>query len=299
MVGAILVLYNPDIVLLKEVLNKLIPQVDKVCIIDNSFINHSKVLIRMPKLYYIPLLKNMGIATAQNIGINYFLKINCEYVVFLDQDSILSEGVILKLSKAYTSLVNCGYKVAAVGTRAINRQTNKKYRPKSKEFRTIKGKNINYTSNLTECYSLISSVSMIPLINFKIIGGMDESLFIDGVDHEWCWRAWHTARLRCFIVENALIYHQLGEGDKKILNKEIAVPSAFRLYYQFRNYLWLCKRDYVPLFWKTKHFFKYMIKLFYFSFFISSRGKCIMNICRGIYDGLHNNKEIKWPDFHR
>lgn len=38
-------------------------------------------------------------------------------------------------------------------------------------------------------HSIISSYSLVPLRNFLIVGNMDERLFIDFVDDDWCWRA--------------------------------------------------------------------------------------------------------------
>lgn len=301
MICAIIVLYNPDFSILSKGLKQLLPQVDKVCIVDNSTSSHEKELVGYKqKIHYVPLLKNVGIAAAQNIGIRYCLENGFDYIVFSDQDSILSEGVIEKLYEAYQCLSANGYKIAAVGTRAINRQTGKPYPPKSKEFQKIKAGSIKNASDLTECYSVISSISLISTISFVEIGGFDESLFIDGVDHEWCWRAWHKAKLRSFIVEDAQISHQLGEGDRKIGTKDIAIASAFRVYYQFRNYLWLCRKEYTPSFWKRKHLIKYIIKFFYFPLFVYPQKKYAKNIIHGIYDGLFKyNKDIGWPVFQK
>lgn len=300
MIGAIVVLYNPDFSITRKALESLKNQVDKICVVDNSFENHLIELKEFCDVEYISLKKNVGIAAAQNIGIAYFIQEKFDFIIFSDQDSIAPEGVVDKLYNAYFALQTHGYKVGITGTRAINRQTGKPYPPKSKEFAFIPGHIIGYDSDLTEVYSVISSISLISTISLVELGGFDESLFIDGVDHEWCWRAWHHAQLRSFIVEDALISHQLGEGDKKFASKEIAIASPFRVYYQFRNYLWLCRRDYVPSFWKKKHLLKYMVKFFYFSLCVSPRMKYAKNILKGIYDGLFKYKKyIEWPTFQQ
>ena len=300
MIGAIVVLYNPDFDVTSKALESLMRQVDRVCVVDNSLSEHSEELKKYINIEYISLEKNVGIAAAQNIAITYFIRQKYDFVVFSDQDSIAPIGVVDKLYNAYMTLQSHGYKVGVVGTRAINRQTGKPYSPKSKEFASISGCSIGYDSDLTEVYSVISSISLISTISFVELGGFDESLFIDGVDHEWCWRAWHHAQLRSFIVEDALISHQLGEGDKKFASKEIAIASPFRVYYQFRNYLWLCRRDYVPSFWKKKHLLKYMVKFLYFPLCVPPRMKYAKNILKGIYDGLFKYKKyIEWPTFQQ
>lgn len=287
-IGAIVVLYNPDFKELFESLRLLVPQVDIVCLIDNSPNDNRKFFDKFDKVFYKPLFANLGIAKAQNIGIDYLNEIGCNYVIFSDQDSQISEHAIDRLLTAYKALVRDGVTVGVVGTKAINKQTQKAYPPKSKligrwEIVTSYGEKID----ITEFYSVISSISLISLYNIMKVGGFEESLFIDGVDHEWCWRAWHYHGLRSFVVEDALLYHQLGEGDRHIVGKNVAISSSTRLYYQYRNYLILCRRNYVPLYWKKKNGLKYLVKFFYYPLFVKPKLKNLRNILRGIKDGCN------------
>lgn len=302
-IGAIVVLYNPDINTTLPALKSLSRQVDRLCVVDNTPGDAScDALSDIPDLKYIHLGKNVGIAAAQNIGIKYLIEQGFDFVLFSDQDSVAPGNVVDELKRAYDILSERGIAIAAVGTRAINKQTGTPYPPKSKELGRVceLGSNAAF-DDLTECYSVISSMSLTSTKSLKMVGGFDESLFIDGVDHEWCWRAWHKANLRSFIAEKAKIYHMLGEGDKKLGGRDIAIASSFRIYYQFRNYLWLCRRDSTPKFWKRKHFIKYAIKSIYFPLFVSPRIKYLKNIWRGIFDGLFKyNKNLKtWPDFQQ
>lgn len=300
-IGAILVLYYPDIETLYNVLDNLSNQVDEICIVDNSFVTHANLFVRYANIHYKPLYKNVGIAAAQNIGIFYFLEAGFDYVLLIDQDSILSINTVRQLYDAFVALQSCNYKIAAIGSRNINRKNGLFYPPKSKEISVIRKETIGGGSDIIEYYSIISSVSLIPINNFLLVGGMDESLFIDGVDHEWCWRAWHKANLRSFIVKDAYIYHQFGEGDKKIATRSVSIASPFRVYFQFRNYLWLCRRKYTPFFWKIKHLIKYMIKIFYFPICVTPRMLYIKNILRGICDGIfkYNKLKTEWPTFQK
>ena len=180
--------------------------------------------------------------------------------------------------------------MAAVGTRAINRSSGKPYAVKTKEFGLIKKGTIKNESDLTECYSVRSSISLIPVSSIISCGGFDETLFIDGVDDEWCWRAWHKCQLRTFVVEEAKISHMLGTGDRHVGPIRISVNSSFRLYYQYRNFIWLCTREYVPFFWKRKNFIKYVIKFFYYPIMVEPRWNNFRNIVKGIRDGLKRSE---------
>lgn len=302
-IGAILVLYNPNWETTKIVIKSLTSQVDLLTIVDNTpDADHSSLLSSFKNTHYIPLKENIGIAAAQNIGIKYFINRGFDFVLFSDQDSVVPDNVVEELKRAHDILNELGIAIAAIGTRAINKQTGTPYPPKSKELgRVCELTDSSISDDLTECYSVISSVSLIPTKSLLSVGGFDESLFIDGVDHEWCWRAWHLHKLRSFIAEKAKIRHMLGEGDKKLGGRDIAIASSFRVYYQFRNYLWLCRRKSTPKFWKRKHLLKYAIKSVYFPLAVSPRITYLKNILRGIFDGLFNyNKNIKsWPDFQQ
>lgn len=293
-IGAVLVLYNPEVERLNKVMEALSCQVVEVCIVDNSSCDNSSLFLIYSNVNYICLSQNKGIAAAQNVGIRYFEDKNFNFVLFIDQDSVITSNLVTKLYTAYQCLNNIGFNVGVVGTRAYNSETNTPYPPKSKEFKFLETLETGYDGGITEVYSVISSVSLIPVNLFKTVGYMDESLFIDGVDHEWCWRAYHQSKLRSFIVEDAIISHQFGLGDKKLGDKRVAISSPFRVYFQYRNYLWLCRRGYTPAFWKKKHFIKYIYKSIYFPIFVSPRLSYFRNIVRGIWDGLFKNNKAKY-----
>lgn len=278
-VGAIIVLYNPNWKLTKNVVESLLPQVDNLYVIDNSLIDSSNSILNNPKIHYKFLGENKGIAQAQNVGIELLEKDNNDFCFFLDQDSIVEDDMINILVNHYNDLVSKGILVGAIGPRPVNRQQGKEYRGSIK-------KGIAIDKHTTEVTELISSASLIPVENLKKTGNMDAALFIDGVDHEWCWRCINLTGARFFISERTHLSHQLGEGDRKFLFRKVAIPTPFRTYFQFRNYFILLRRNYVPLYWKLSNGIKYSIKLFYYPIFISPRWAYLKNIFRGIRDGL-------------
>lgn len=299
-VGAIMVLFKPDWEVTVKAINALAPQVDELCVVDNTpAADNSSYCSGFPNIHYIPLGENRGIAAAQNVGIQHFIDLGYDFVVFSDQDSTSPENTVSELLKVHNILSENGVKIATVGTRAINKQTGKPYPPKSKEIGSVYDRDAVAIDDLTECYSVISSMSLTSTKSLTAVGGFDESLFIDGVDHEWCWRAWHKASLRSFIAEKAIIYHMLGEGDKSLAGKAISIPSPFRTYYQFRNFIWLYHRASTPKFWKNKNLKKFIIKFFYFPLFVKPRAKYLCNIINGIKDGFKHKQNGSWPNFQQ
>ena len=232
-IGAVVVLYKPDLKVTKQVIKSISSQVEEICIVDNTpNQNIKEEFLSIINIHYLSLGENKGIAAAQNIGISYLKNKNFEFVLFCDQDSLAPSDTVKKLFDGYRILKNEGIRIATVGTRAINKLTGEKYRSRTKELgNPLNPKNYrNQYCKITECYSVMSSISLTLINNFEEVGPFDETLFIDGVDDEWCWRAWHFKKLRSFIIENATIMHMLGEKDS-FLGKNISISTPFRIYF--------------------------------------------------------------------
>ena len=277
----VLVLYNSNVELLSKVISAILPQVDLLWISDNSIepLHLPFIDEKTSCIIYRKMPGNIGIAAAQNYGVRYAIENNFDYLFFLDQDSISPANIINELLLQYDYLCSNFMTVGAIGPRAFNRCENKEYRGNVK-----KGKKIN--NEITEVSELISSASLIAISNFEKVGLMDETLFIDGVDHEWCWRANLRMGGRFFIVETIKLSHHLGEGDRHFLWKKVPIPTCFRTYYQYRNYFILLRRNYVPIYWKVSNGIKYMVKLFYYPLCVPPRLLYIKNIWKGIRDGI-------------
>ena len=175
-VGCVLVLYNPNVGILRQCLKVLNSQVDMIAIVDNSTksVNYS---FDSTNYVYYSMNGNYGIAAAQNKGIEILKNYNIDYLLFLDQDSIAPENLVEQLVEEAKKLKATSVTLGGIGPRPLNRQSNKEYRGSVK-----KGK--KYSNTLTEVRELISSGTLIPFENFSSVGLMDSALFIDGVDHE-------------------------------------------------------------------------------------------------------------------
>lgn len=78
----VLVLYNPNMDLLAKVVSAILPQVDLLWISDNSVepLSLSSILETSSKIVYKKMPGNIGIAAAQNYGINYAVEHNYNYL---------------------------------------------------------------------------------------------------------------------------------------------------------------------------------------------------------------------------
>lgn len=298
-IGAVMVLYAPDLDVTDKAIEAILPQVDLLCIVDNTPGADLSARFTDNRIHYIAMSGNSGIAAAQNRGTRWLLDRGVDFLVYTDQDSETRPDTIARLMHGYTILTDGGVKVGLTGTLPVNRETGEPYRLSARRIDTPDDLHrIPGAEGILEYYSAISSISLIPRQAMLDNGGFDESLFIDGVDHEWCWRAWHTHAYRTFIVRDAVIDHCLGQGDRHLAARQVHIASADRVYYQFRNYLWLKRLEYTPAYWIKKNGMKYAVKFFYFPIMVSPRGKYLKNILRGIRDGLRRrHPDDSFPRF--
>lgn len=281
-IGALVVLYEPEYSLVMKMLDALSDQVDILCLVDNSRTTHEEWFDSLASSIYVPNNDNLGIAAAQNIGIRILMENGCSHILFSDQDSIASDNTVSSLYSAASELQNSGISLATVGTVAINRRIGKKIPKRSISKGYVKvGERKFEEVDYVRC-----SMSLTPVKSLETVGMMDEKLFIDGVDSEWCWRASRYG-LRTFLVDDAVIYHSLGQSDRRIGNKEITIPSSTRMYYQYRNFFDLSSRPYVPFCWKFKNGVKYLLKIPYYTITCKNGIVNIRHIFKGIKAGIN------------
>ncbi|WP_113651717.1 glycosyltransferase family 2 protein [Pedobacter namyangjuensis] len=283
-VASVIVLYNPNWELLTKVINAASSQTSTVFVVDNSETdNKSEIEKRFSyfdNLVYKSLRKNVGIAKAQNIGVELVKGGGSEYIIFFDQDSIPVDGLVEALLLDFIHLRKNNVAVATIGPMPLNSQTNEFYKPRLRKNKKIIIENLDFYTTK----QIISSGGLMCVEDFEVIGNFEEGLFIDGVDHEWCWRAIRYNYF-VFLSPRATLVHSLGDGDKKILGIKIATTSSFRLYYQYRNYVILSFRSYVPTYWKLNNLIKYLIKAIYYPV-VRKDLKLFTRIFTGIKDGF-------------
>jgi rhamnosyltransferase len=255
-------------------------------IIDNTpDVENKKIKVNIErniinKAVYIPLKKNNGIAVAQNIGINEAKKRAAKFILFLDQDSVISHSAIQLLLSEYKKICVLNLKISAIGPIHRNKDTDVLYKTYEDNF-----------NGYTAAKTLISSGMLTSIQVLDDIGFMDETLFIDYVDFEWCWRS-QKKGYTCFRAKNAIMNHRLGLESKKIFNYTVIISTPIRYYYQYRNYLFLCRRKYVPRDWKLKEGIKKLFLILYVPLNSNKPLSVLMNMIKGIFDGIKGQELV-------
>ncbi|HAT25820.1 MAG TPA: hypothetical protein DCS89_02305 [Gammaproteobacteria bacterium] len=263
---AIVVTFKPDITALLTLLGQLNKETDFV-VIDNGTPDIEKLAESITSyercLDLLCLPKNKGLATALNIGIDWALENNRDYVFLFDQDSSLCDLFVSRMSSAYIEADKQSVKgIAAMGPRIINpqsmRQTPFKLfnRLLLRSDRAFANSKTNFVADF-----LITSGTMLILKHFAAIGRMKESYFIDNVDLEWCFRA-KSMGFDLVGTDEAVLYHTIGERSPSPLVRAgiMAQHNPSRTYYSSRNRTHLYMVAYSPLGWKLRDMVRFFLK---------------------------------------
>lgn len=279
-VYAVIVLYYPNLNDIKRMIDLLKLDGIGIVIVENTpdVVNSSltKLAESNRGVFYFPLKENKGIAFAQNRGIDYVRSEKlATHIFLLDQDTLIESGMIKKMCFEYQRIESCGINIAALAPTLINKETKIVYKKK-----VLKDGDDYFITD-----KVSSSGSLINVNTFNRVGNLENELFIDLVDSEWCWRA-KKYNYQCCITHKVSIEHPIGEMNKSIMGYKIIVSAPFRYYYQYRNWIKMMFRDYVPIDWKVKTSIKNIIFIIYYPFFIRKGMKCFRFMVRGIRDGF-------------
>ncbi|GMM73162.1 rhamnosyltransferase [Alteromonas gracilis] len=280
--GVVIVLFNPDVKHVAKLLDAFSSSEWDLVLVDNSPVRNQSLASSHVK--YIHCSENVGIAKAQNIGLKALFDCGLEYAFLLDQDSFFSPVIARELLSQFL-VVEKSCPIAAIGP-SIHCQ----FSDRVEEGVLQKGKQVSHS--LKEVKQIIASGMLISHRAFKKVGGKESALFIDGVDHEWCWRA-RAKGMAIYQSLSACMPHRQGDDRIKVCGVTFKQGAPIRLYYQFRNVLILARRPYVPLYWKLRHVcaipLRYIVNRYFFA-----QGKergCFMRA--GLKDGtLHRTGSL-------
>lgn len=293
-VCAVIVSYQPEPAAIAALVSVVLPQVGALVIVDNASTGHWQFALgQMLSARGGALLAqphNIGLAAAQNQGIDWARSKGYSHVLLLDQDSTPGDGMVASLLRALQDASATG-KVAAVGPCFHD----------LRDGRTAPFVQIGFPLNrklrcttdlqLIACDFLISSGTLIPLRVLDQVGAMDVGLFIDNVDLEWGFRA-QALGYALYGVGSATMHHRLGD-DRRMLpfgGGQVVVHGPLRLYYMMRNRVLLYHMPHVPSVWKAQDLLRVMAKLFLFSVLIGPRLRNLRYMLRGMSDGLRGRQ---------
>lgn len=294
---AIIVTYYPDAHHLQELVDCLSSQVEEIIIVDNTPAEEDQVFsilsakrTSFENLRMVRLGWNAGIAAALNVGIAVAISEGFSHVLMSDQDSLPAEDMMAGLFRAEQELLSEKRKIAGIGPVIRDIITKMDYafqtQDAGKFFYSHQSPTLE-TPNVC-AISLITSGMLVPTAVLEEVGNMREDLFIDHVDVEWCHRA-ISKGYQFFGTGYAVLQHRLGDDCIRVWYwgwRNVSQYSPLRLYYRYRNFVFLLKQSYIPLSWKIRASWYWLGFLYSHVIFSSNRLKNSLAAARGLWDGI-------------
>ncbi|EFF0784675.1 glycosyltransferase family 2 protein [Escherichia albertii] len=252
-ITAIIVTFNPEPNIFHKVIESISSQIQHIIVVDNSSQNRQEFEIYLNQqndIILLPQDNNIGLAAAQNIGIQYAKdKLNSTHIILFDQDSIIEPNFVVNLIDEELKLKNEGHKIAAIGPSFYDPENNKIY-PATLYCGPFIRK-VMLGEQPVEATFLIASGCLINMDVIKHIGYMLEDLFIDYIDVEWSLRA-KKFGYKLFITSKSSMAHSIGDKRISLFGRTISCHSSLRRYYLVRNSFKMLRLPYVPIGYKFR-----------------------------------------------
>jgi rhamnosyltransferase len=275
----IIVTYNPDLDELIQNIQNANQDDSKILIIDNS--DEELIQIELIRLIhtvcdYIDIeihqfKENKGIACAQNFGLQYALINKFQFILELDQDTLISQNYINNVKSSYLKIKSFDPFVLGIGPIAIDAKADLPY----------DGHKLN--SGIKKVPYTLSSGFFYETNRIQKLGFKNVDFFLDMVDWEWCIRA-KDQGYNTYIDTSIEIHHKIGNNHFRFLGLEIGNPSPFRHYYAYRNLLFIIKSSKMPFSWNIRIFGILVIKFFTLPLMLKNGKERLKYMIQGIRD---------------
>lgn len=237
--------YNPDESTAKK-LSTYSSHFKTVFVIDNSEKDNSNLLVcaKVLNVIYIPNYKNLGIASALNIGCEKALTSGFDWILTMDQDSWWDEEAIISYInqlKQITNIASPDYddKIVSIEANSNAYPVHSLVSLFLRKLKLFRDKALPEKQFVDRC---ITSGNFIKLDTWKKVGKFKEELFIDEVDHEYCYRL-RLSNYKILLLNTIPFHHHLGEPKTTLFPKpHTDTHNTFRLYYMIRNELYIMKK---------------------------------------------------------
>ena len=272
-IAGVVILYNSERQVINNI-NSYLNQIDQLYIIDNSeradyeIVQDIKIL---PNATYIDNGENLGIAYALNYAAKMAMRDGYKFLLTMDDDTFFPADGIEKMLLFINQ-----FSVEKLGIVAGQ------YNPRFFD-NTIK--TVPYT---------ITSGSLLNLSAYEQCGLFMEELFIDFVDHEYCFRL-NKFNYEIIEINNVHLNHNLGSKKQlTVFGYELPIywrsHNPLRVYYKIRNSIFTLNK-YETTDTKVKYiFYKDIFKdLLKILFFEDKKRTRIKLFIKGFHNGLKGN----------
>lgn len=271
--AGVVTLYHPDDEVFGNILSYA-DALDMLYVCDNSEEPAQELGRRLEErknVRYLAFGENKGIA----YPLNQVLKEagDCDWLLTMDQDSRFREGVFCQYLRAVQKILQQKTKCGAFAVRLSGDE------PGGEPF-------------CQEVPFAVTSGSLIHVRTALQVGGFDEALFIDEVDHEFCYRL-RLHGYKILRVNSVVMEHSIGHSERRRflwMAPVVYHHPPIRKYYITRNRIYVQKK--YP---EVRKRYLYLILKNFITVLLyeTQKAKKIRYMLRGLYDGL-SGRMGKW-----
>lgn len=220
-------------------------EISNILIIENDSENDSFFQLQkaFPGIQILRQNQNIGFSAGNNVGISYAREHHFEYVILLNNDTLIEKDAISVLIEKMDS-----HKESTLGTGQIRYypEKNKIWYAGGKLIRwrglaihTFENKNVEEINQIKDEYVTFASgcYLCIRISDIDILGSLDENFFLYLEDIEYSARA-VSLKLKILYVPSSVIYHKC-RGERKLKEQT--------LYYAVRNRNLLIEKSFPKL----------------------------------------------------
>lgn len=208
----------------------------EVIVVDNGSTDGTQEVIRAryPRVTLLAQDHNLGGSGGRNVGIRHALKGQTDYILFLDNDTLVKPNILSRLIEVGESNAKIGVlgstiyyyhdrqRIWNAGAR-VDRRTGLCYPLRNGELDLGTPRSVEEVDFLATC-SLMAK-----RIVFETVGIFDEEYFFYYEDTDWCVRA-SDAGYRIVVVPDSVLWHKESQS--------LGGPSSpGKIYYMTRNQL--------------------------------------------------------------
>jgi rhamnosyltransferase len=290
MIAAIVVLYHPSLETVKRLLRSVTDQVNMVFVVDNTPTPSPEIAALVagfaPRASYMPLMENVGIASAQNIGIKRSIAATCSHVLLLDQDSALPPNMVKGLLDGEAALLREGKEVAGVGPQFIDEKSGRPSPAIRHRYFGIQKLRLDPNSNIpVETDHMIASGSIMRTSVLQQVGPMRDDFFIDWVDIEWGMRA-RSMGFKSYYIPSVVMKHSVGDSVVIILGRDVHLHNDLRNYYMLRNAIYLFRLKSMGWRWKINFVPRIPCYLLLYPMLSTNKAQNLRFVFRALWDGM-------------
>ena len=260
----------------------------QIVVVDNGSDadDSNKLKNNFPTIKVLRSDVNLGFTGGNNLGIKYCLEEKADFILLLNNDTIVEPNFIQPLLDIFENNPNVGIaapqinyfdepkKVWTEGGRISKiRGSGFAYSERFDDGKIIDDKEVTFVSG---CCMLIKKEV------FEKVGVFDDNFFLYVEDADLCYRT-TQAGYKIIVSHNSKIYHKVSSSTKENL-------SLLPLYYVTRNRLYFASKSFSFIFFLTLVYivFPMMIKILYW--LLNNKSKNILIIIKAFKDFF--NKEM-------